>query len=195
MDPRPFLENIPAFNTRKLCVLVTGNLSNPAPFAGYAHRKEIIDFFESKKTGEFDLYGSGWEQKKYQCYRGIISESGDRRLNKIRILQQYKFDICYENAQLNGWLSERIFESFAAGCIPIYWGAQSIEKYIPKQCFIDRTTFKDNQELYLFLITMTEQMYQEYIHNIRNFLESDAAKQLSTPHYIANIRTVLNLAS
>ena len=40
------------------------------------------------------------------------------------------------------------FDAFVAGNIPIYWGADDIEDYIPKNCFIDRRNFSNHEKLY-----------------------------------------------
>ena len=50
----------------------------------------------------------------------------DIRTSKIEWLKQYKFNICFENASYPGYLTEKIFDAFEAGCIPIYWGDTSL---------------------------------------------------------------------
>jgi len=37
-------------------------------------------------------------------------------------LQQYKFNICPENSNSPGYVTEKIFQSLYSGCIPIYYG-------------------------------------------------------------------------
>ena len=65
---------------------------------------------------------------------GIVSYPSDYRHNddsllteynddKISYLKQFKFNICPENTNAMGYVTEKIFESIEAGCIPIYWGA------------------------------------------------------------------------
>lgn len=43
--------------------------------------------------------------------------------NKVKYLSQYIFNICPENGNSYGYVTEKIFESISAGCIPIYWGS------------------------------------------------------------------------
>lgn len=43
--------------------------------------------------------------------------------DKISYLRQFKFNICPENTNAMGYVTEKIFESIEAGCIPVYWGA------------------------------------------------------------------------
>lgn len=45
--------------------------------------------------------------------------------NKYEFLTQYKFNICPENSNSPGYVTEKIFQAFEAGCIPIYWGSDN----------------------------------------------------------------------
>lgn len=47
--------------------------------------------------------------------------------DKIAYLKQYKFNICPENSNAFGYTTEKVFESIAAGCIPLYWGNECLE--------------------------------------------------------------------
>ena len=63
----------------------------------------------------------------------------------------------YENIKgLNGYITEKIFDAFVAGNVPIYWGASDINEYIPDNCFIDRRNFINHEQMYKFLINMKE---------------------------------------
>lgn len=192
MDPRPMVQQL-SFKERKLLVFVGANQQNTQDIENYSERKKLIDFFEDKPVGEFEFYGNRWPSS-YKNYKGVIGLQANRRSNKINIIKRYKFDVCYENCKnINGWVSERIFESFAAGCVPIYWGASNITDYIPQGCYIDRNDFKNNDELYEFIKNMPEDIFLQYIQNINAYLHSDAAKKVSTLFYIQEIQKVLNL--
>lgn len=43
--------------------------------------------------------------------------------NKISFMNQYKFNICAENMDAKYYVTEKLFESFLSGCIPIYHGS------------------------------------------------------------------------
>lgn len=45
--------------------------------------------------------------------------------NKINYMSKFKFNLCPENSDYPGYVTEKIFDSFKAGCIPIYWGADN----------------------------------------------------------------------
>lgn len=43
--------------------------------------------------------------------------------DKHAFLQQYRFNICPENSNAQGYVTEKVFQAIAAGCIPVYWGS------------------------------------------------------------------------
>lgn len=42
--------------------------------------------------------------------------------DKVKYLDQFMFNICVENGNTTGYVTEKLFQSFDAGCIPIYNG-------------------------------------------------------------------------
>ena len=62
--------------------------------------------------------------------------------------------------------------------------------YIPKNCYILREDFKDNQSLYEFMKNIPESDYENYLHNIRQFLSSKEAEFYSIDYFI---KTMMNL--
>ena len=94
-------------------------------------------------------------------------------LNKQEVLLRSRFSIVYENIQgLQGYITEKIFDAFVTGNVPIYWGASDIENYVPKECFIDRRDFNNHEQLYNLLKNMSEDRYIDYQNSIKKFLEN-----------------------
>jgi hypothetical protein len=173
----------------KLCTLIASNKFNYHPLELYSKRNEAIRWFEKNHPEDFDLYGYGWDQKAndtlanvwwtpehekrrnarpdekpYTSYKGTVH-------GKIETLKDYKFSICYENARdIPGYITEKIFDSFFAGCIPIYWGAPNIKDYIPPETFIDRKEFDSYSELYSYIKNMPENTYQTYLTEIKRYI-------------------------
>lgn len=165
--------DLPKFEDRKLLTQMSSNKKSKHPKELYSARESVIRFFEDKPEAGFEFYGPAWETKNYKNYCGMVDD-------KIGTLAHYKFSVCYENMyDVKGYITEKIFDCFAAGSIPIYWGASNICDYIPKGCFIDRRDFADFSEVYEYIRTMDETTYNSYLQNIKTFLESDAAKLFS----------------
>lgn len=175
----PMCEDIPSFKDKKLCVMISHTASK--------ERIKMIEFFETKPLENFEFFGFT-PMIKSDRYRGSVP-GHPLSQEKFSLLKQYRFCVCFENSFINGYITEKIFSCFAAGCVPIYFGAPNIEEYIPKECYIDYRDFKNNDELYAFITSMSEETYQEYLNHIREFLASDQAFLFSSSHFS---ETILN---
>ncbi len=173
-------EDLPPFEEKKFCTLVAGN--PPQKYyrrSGelYSERVRAIDFFEKVGEKGFEFYGRSWDKEKHPAYRGVA-------MGKTETIKNYRFAICYENTgTFNGYVTEKIFDCFAAGIVPVYLGAPNIEKYVPKTCFIDRRDFATMEDLYAFMKAMTKEQYNEYLRNIRDFLSSEKAHLFSQENF------------
>ena len=68
--------------------------------------------------------------------------------NKIEYLKNFKFNICPENTISNGYITEKLFDAFKAGCIPIYNGDENIElDLVNKNALLFFKKDEDNTEL------------------------------------------------
>ena len=43
----------------------------------------------------------------------------------IKYVHEFKFNICPENRNVKDYVTEKLFEAFAAGAIPIYYGSDN----------------------------------------------------------------------
>lgn len=174
----PRIENIPSFEEKKFCVIVCRRFKSSHPNELYSKRVKTIEFFEEKPIGELDLYGFYWEKKKYKNWKGPLHSS------KLEKIKEYKFSICYENmCNVKGYITEKIFDCFAAASVPVYWGASNVTDFIPPECFIDRRRFAGEEEMYQFLKAMTKEDYQQYLDKAAEFLLSDKAKVFTVAHF------------
>jgi hypothetical protein len=97
-------------------------------------------------------------------YRGAVEA-------KHATLQQYRFAISFENCQkVDGYISEKIFDCFVAGTVPIYMGAPNVADHIPKNCFLDFRDFGSMEEMYGRISQMPLAELIDYQQNIRSFL-------------------------
>jgi alpha(1,3/1,4) fucosyltransferase len=191
----------------KFCCMIAGNKKNSHPLELYSERINAIKWFEMNQPAQFDLYGKGWDLKLpsslsrlkpvlhpfynkffsyYSSYRGEIT-------SKRIILDQYKFSICYENVRdIPGYITEKIFDCFFAGCIPIYLGASNVKNYVPENCFIDMRKFSDYSELYEYMKGLSEEDYLNYLHAIENFIRSEKILLFGAEHFVNLIIDEMN---
>ena len=188
----------------KLCTIISSNKNEHHPKELYSERIKAIRWFENNHPENFDLYGKGWDRYHFE---GTFLGIKIARLNRLKFLtkllrpyyssyrgsikskketyQKYKFAICYENTQYNGYITEKIFDCFLGGCVPIYLGAQNITDHIPANTFIDKRKFDTYEKLYDYIINMPEKEYLNYLNAIKNFLKNDKAYPFSA-EYFAN---------
>ena len=51
-------------------------------------------------------------------------------------MKEYKFNICFENAAHEAYVSEKLPNTLRAGIVPVYWGCPNIDKYFNTERFI-----------------------------------------------------------
>jgi hypothetical protein len=187
--PSYFEESITwaSFSRKKLLTNISGNKLSMHPAELYSQRLQVIRYFEALPITDFEFYGVGWDDG-YKNYRGKAE-------GKLACLNQYRFAICFENAPIKGYITEKIMDCLLAGCVPIYWGAPDINEYIPKECMIDYTSFKDIQEMYDFIRQMDETEYETYRKYIRAYLSSDAKNCFLPDTFAETILRTINLPS
>lgn len=198
------------FEDKKLITVINAQKTNYLPNELYSLRVKAIRYFEKKYPDDFDLYGVGWEKplnlkfvysalknnpvktliflKDYiDSLRGFSSYKGFVN-NKLAVLSQYKFCLCFENMKdIDGYITEKIFDCFKANCVPIYYGASNISKYIPSDTFINFRQFKTFDEMYSHMINMDKKTYNGYLISIKKFIKSNQLKKWNYQSYCSQV--------
>lgn len=201
-----FPETISKDLTRKekLCTLIAGNKKVNHHLSLYGERVNAIRWFEKYHPEAFEFYGVGWNEyvfpnikfvkilnrirplKKFLApsfvsYRGQVERKRD-------VLGKYRFAICYENVKnIPGYITEKIFDCFFAGSVPVYLGADNITNHIPSECFIDKRDYGSYEELYDYLHGMSDETYLSYLENIGSFLKSDRSYPFTCEYFAKTI--------
>ena len=163
----------------------------------YADRIEAIYHFSSHS--DFSLYGIGWEhpiqgfgsdyhKAALKVYKGSIPSDVRR---KREVMNLFKFALCYENCAFPGYVTEKIFDCFLAGCIPVYFGAPDITDFVPPQAFVDYRQFGNYADLDQFLREMTESNARIYLDAAREFLASSAFDKFTVDYFVNDILSVM----
>ena len=107
------------FEQKKFCLFTSRN--------GLNSNKQLIinQLSQLGKIDFLDQYDDVLKDKS--CYNSP---------ELINIYSQYKFIICFENSKTDGYVTEKIFNVFLSGSIPIYDGAPNITDYIVPGSFI-----------------------------------------------------------
>lgn len=97
----------PKFNNRKKFASLI------ASWDPTGYRQEIGDLLTSISAID---YAGKWRHND----DSLMNDYND---DKISYLSQYYFNICPENSNSYGYVTEKCWEAIMAGCIPIYWGS------------------------------------------------------------------------
>ena len=150
----------------------------------YSERIRIVDWFETHPEFSFKVYGRNWDG--YRVNGGVIKYKSDA-------YGKSRFAFCLENCRRNGYITEKIFDCFYNGVVPVYLGANNINRYIPDGCYIDYSRFKSIAELVKYLQSISAKEYDLYLNNIKTFVMGDLSEYSETKLFdrIADIERLM----
>lgn len=93
--------------------------SNSNMVAGHELRLGFIKYLKEQRF-EFDLFGRGFNPIQ----------------DKFQALADYKYSIAIENYSSENYWTEKIQDCFLSWTMPVYFGCTNLEKYFPKESFI-----------------------------------------------------------
>jgi hypothetical protein len=176
------VEDPPDYAERSLLVNVSSRRYSSHPNELYSAREHVIQFYDEQHPDQFALYGPYWNDRPglsemyhynkfsydmYETYHGLAESKSD-------VYEQHRFALCFENMTgVRGYVTEKIFDCFRAGTVPIYWGADDITEYVPAGSFIDYREFGSPCQLHEYLCSMSEAEYLTYIDTAQEFMKSE----------------------
>ena len=85
--------------------------------------------------------------------------------DKKKFFSSYKFSIAMENSNGDGYISEKIVDSFLSGTIPIYYGDYMVDEYINPKTYILIKGEKDlNKKIeYIKEIDNNDELYKQLL--------------------------------
>jgi len=178
------------FADRTLLTNVSSRKYSQHPNELYTARKNAVRYYERHHPEQFDLYGRGWNDppspmevfrgnlfpETFETYGGLIDD-------KVETYHDYRFALAFENvSDVPGYVTEKIFDCFRAGTVPVYWGANNIEDYVSPETFVDYREFASPADLHDYLAGVSAAEFEEYISAAQSFL---ADSGLFTPERFA----------
>ena len=193
-------EHLWSNQARKFLVMINAN-KLPRLYVDelYTARLRAVEFFD--RYGEIDLYGRNWDRmptrvgkvrtpvilrqlyarawelgqrlRRDPLYAAAAHATRGPAPSKSATLSQYRFALCFENSVLKGWMTEKLFDCFFAGTVPVYWGTPDVLDWVPAECFIDMRQFAGFAELRAFLHALPAARVQQYREAARAYLASD----------------------
>jgi len=161
-------------------VMINGN-HKPASFDAELYSLRIEAMVELAKSNAIDLYGRGWERwwsraslwlpywhnrkKLMSIYKGACA-------SKYEVMSGYTFALCFENMAMRGYVTEKIFDCFYAGTIPLYLGAKDIDDLIHAEAYVDCRRFASWSEMLDEIMQMPEGAIRSMREAGRAFVQS-----------------------
>lgn len=183
--PQPYWGALDQFWSRvdrlNRVVVINGN-HKPKTLNQELYSKRIKAMVGLSKFNVIDLYGRGWRRwwarssfwTPYWFNRRVLmSIYKGECVSKYEILSKYSYCLCFENMEMKGYVSEKIFDCLYAGTIPIYWGAPDIEFLVPPDVFIDARKFSTWDEMWTSISSMSSDDISRIRHAGRLYLESE----------------------
>lgn len=148
--------------------------------------KLCVACFRNKNSFRNDSFTELQNIISIENVSGAIGNSIKEKLNKI---SEYKFNFCFENKQKPGYLTEKIYESFMGGCIPVYAGDKFVSKIFNPKAFINCNEKSVNQIAeQINKINNNKELYDEMISqpmfNDSNYMKN---KLSEVKHFLINI--------
>ena len=199
-----FPESFKSFSDRSIfSLIIAGNKMVMHEKELYSERLKTIRWFEKNSRDDFKLFGFGWDMVTFKGFArplnripGLRKFLGKNKFpsycgkvdSKFETLSNAKFSICYENAKdITGYITEKIFDCFFAGCIPVYWGISNPSDVFGDGTFIDRRKFNSHEDLLNYLKNISEEEYTEIQENILKFCFNEKNGKFSNNFFVKQI--------
>lgn len=166
-------------------VVINGN-HNPKFRKPEFYSTRIKAMSSLSKHNIIDLFGKGWSKwyskqsmwPTYWIYRKkLMKIYKGECISKYEVLSKYKYCLCFENTAMEGYISEKIFDCFYTGTIPLYLGDPTINKFIPKNCFIDVRNFSNWNDLHEHVRNIDDKQYFDMKKSAREFMENEGGQK------------------
>ena len=145
----PDWERIRAGKTR-FCALLSAYVD-----PSVRHR---MDFFhELNRRKKVDSIGRAANNTGWQAPPGHDS--------KLEALRPYRFTIAFENKDLAGWTTEKMYDPLAVHTVPIFWGDRRAVEFFNPDAFINAYDFRSLADLadHVCAVDADEAHYRRYL--------------------------------
>ena len=112
--------------------------------------------------------------------------------DKIEFQRGYKFSLAAENTKGDGYVTEKILESFASHTIPIYYGDTSVTQDFNPKAFINANDFNSLDEMieYVKKIDQDDDLYLKMLHE--SVFQPDALERTSDEKVLSFLSNIFD---
>ena len=133
-------------------------LSNKRQLEEHTQRRVVVNKLCQDYPGIIDVYGriipDETEEALKKYHKGMLGEclsemtnTGAHTSGKTPALLPYKYSLEFDYyCQCPHYFSERFYDALLMWCMPIYSGGKGIDKYLPRNSYIEIDSFKVTSE-------------------------------------------------
>ena len=154
-SPEPLIRRNPAWDRIRLektrfCALLSAYVDRSV-----RHRMDFFEILNRRK--KVDSIGRAANNTGWKAPGG--------HQPKLEALRPYRFTIAFENKELEGWTTEKMYDPLAVHTVPIFWGDRRAVEYFNPEAFINAYDFKNLSELadYVCAVDTDETLYRKYL--------------------------------
>lgn len=132
---------------------------------------------------------------KLSIENGLLTESrgrylqnmpsiGGDELDKLNYINSFKFNLCYDNSEYDGWITEKLIHPIYVGCIPIYWGCKTVVDEFNSHRFIHARDYTSVSSMWEDILKINNN--QGLIRDIQNqpCFPGNKIPDCATPEYL-----------
>ena len=133
----------------------------------YLEKRKFCNFIVSNGSGiceREEVFKKLSSRKKVDSAGRYLNNMPDGKScsNKLEFQRDYKFSLAFENSIMDGYITEKIVDAWAAGTVPIYYGGNGIDEEFNPNAFIDITKFSSIDECIDYILFLDKNP-DEYI--------------------------------
>lgn len=136
----------------EFCAFVYSNCNTS--MNGVKNRERFFDLLQKASGNRVHSWG--------KCKNNMILENDKGLDYNYKLFSKYKFVIAFENDYLPGYISEKITNPMLAGSIPIYLGAEDVNRHFNHESFINVSDFSSYEKCIDYILRL-DTNFQEYL--------------------------------
>lgn len=137
----------------------------------YQNKSKFCNFIVSNGNGmpiREEFFHKLNEKRKVDSAGHYLNNMSDGKPveNKLEFQKQYKFSLAFENSIMDGYVTEKIVQAWAAGTIPIYYGGNNVELDFNEKAYIDVSKFSTVDDCIDYILYLDDNI-EEYLKVVR----------------------------
>ncbi|EFA79155.1 hypothetical protein PPL_07980 [Heterostelium album PN500] len=157
-----FNNTLPFSKKKKSIAMVTYNCEQGGAYYRNAYVRDLMSSYKVESFGQ--CMNNAQLDPEDVMPIGVWKNIGMAMRYKTQAIKKHLFVVAFENNNFTDYVSEKVYTALLAGTVPVYMGADNIDKYVPEKSIIKTSDFQSPFKVaeYLNYLTNNETAYNEY---------------------------------